>query len=167
VDTGGHHTKAAYEFCRTRWSDHVWGIKGRGGSGVPIWPVWLTRSKSKTPVAIIGIDAAKDAIYARLKLSAPGPGFIHFRQSLDAEYFRQLTAERVVTTFVKGRPVRSYQVRKGVRNETLDCMVYATAALHGLIQMRGLRLNDESARPTAAQRPVYKVAAGSYWDQRA
>ncbi len=38
VDTGGHHTKMAYEFCRTRLARRVWAIKGRGGPGIPVWP---------------------------------------------------------------------------------------------------------------------------------
>jgi len=51
----------------------------------------------------------KDAVYARLRLTEPGPGAIHFPRRLDADYFRQLTAERVVTRFERGRPIRSWQ----------------------------------------------------------
>jgi phage terminase large subunit GpA-like protein len=54
-----------------------------------------------------------------------------------------LTAERVVTRFEKGRPIRFWQPKRdGERNEALDTFVYAHAALHGLISM-GMRLNDE------------------------
>ncbi len=91
IDTGGHHTKAAYEFCRTRLVRRVWAIKGRGGTGVPVWPRRPTRTnKGKIPLFIVGVDAIKDALLARLKLSEPGPGAVHFPRSLDAEYFRQL-----------------------------------------------------------------------------
>jgi phage terminase large subunit GpA-like protein len=89
------------------------------------------------------VDAVKDAVYARLRLAEPGPGAIHFLRRLDADYFRQLTAERVVTRFERGRPIRSWQPKRdGERNEALDTFVYAHAALHGLISM-GLRLNEE------------------------
>ena len=85
----------------------------------------------------------KDAVYARLRLTEPGPGAIHFPRSLDADYFRQRTAERVVTRFERGRPIRSWQPKRdGERNEALDTFVYAEAALHGLICL-GLRLNEE------------------------
>lgn len=88
----------------------------------------------------------KDAVFARLKLTEPGPGAIHFPRRLDADYFRQLTAERVVTRFEKGRPIRSWQPKRdGERNEALDTFVYAHAALHGLIIM-GMRLNEEAER---------------------
>jgi phage terminase large subunit GpA-like protein len=151
VDTGGHHTKAAYEFCRTRLCRRVWAVKGRGGPGIPVWPRRPTRSnKGKIPLFVIGVDAVKDAVYARLRLTEPGPGAIHFPRRLDTDYFRQLTAERVVTRFERGRPIRSWQPKRdGERNEALDTFVYASAALHGLIGM-GLRLNDEAERIDAA-----------------
>lgn len=101
------------------------------------------------PLFIIGVDAAKDALFARLRLTERGPGFVHFGIERDADYFRQLTAERVVTRFERGRPIRSWQPkREGERNEALDTFVYAMAALHGLISM-GLRLNDEAAKLAA------------------
>jgi len=166
IDTGGHHTKMAYEFCRTRLARRIWAIKGRGGPAVPVWPRRPTRTnKGKIPLFIVGVDAVKDSVYARLKLTEPGPGTIHFPQRLDADYFRQLTAERVVTQFYKGRPVRSWQLKRdGERNEALDTFVYANAALQGLISM-GLRLNDEAEAVTAlgrkGERPVRNdTAAG-------
>jgi phage terminase large subunit GpA-like protein len=144
IDTGGHHTKAAYEFCRTRLARRIWGIKGRGGTGIPVWPHRPSRTKGRVPLFMIGVDAVKDSLFARLHLREVGPGFVHFSQERDAEYFRQLTAERVITRFEKGRPIRSWQPkREGERNEALDTFVYAMAGLHGLISM-GLRLNDEA-----------------------
>ena len=150
IDTGGHHTKMAYEFCRPRLARRIWGIKGRGGAGIPVWPRRPTRTKGKVPLFVIGVDAVKDALFARLRLTEAGPGCIHFPVERDAEYFRQLTAERVVTRFERGRPIRSWQPRRdGERNEALDTFVYATSALHGLISM-GLRLNEEAGAVLSA-----------------
>ena len=95
----------------------------------------------------------KDAVYARLRLTEPGPGAIHFPRRLDADYFRQLTAER-------GRPIRSWQPKRdGERNEALDTFVYAHAALHGLISM-GLRLNEEVEGVGPTQTRTDAAAAG-------
>lgn len=144
VDTGGQHTKAAYEYCRTRLHRRVWGIKGRGGPGISLWPRRPSRTKGKVPLFVIGVDAAKDALFARLRLAEFGPGYLHFPVDRDAEFFRQLTSERVVTRFDRGRPIRLWQPRRdGERNEALDTTVYAMAALSGLISM-GLRLNEEA-----------------------
>jgi phage terminase large subunit GpA-like protein len=152
VDTGGQHTKAAYEYCRTRLHRRIWGIKGRGGPGIPLWPRRPTRTKGKVPLFVIGVDAAKDALFARLRLAEPGPGYMHFPAERDAEFFRQLTAERVVTRFERGRPIRLWQPRRdGERNEALDTTVYTMAALHGLISM-GLRLNEEAESLGASPR---------------
>lgn len=143
VDTGGHHTLAAYNFCRPRQGRRIWAVKGKGGPGVPIWPRRPSRNnKGKVPLFLVGVDAAKEAIYARLRLTEPGPGTMHFPAERDPEWFRQLTAETCVVRYSKGRPVREWQKRSGRRNEALDLRVYAMAALHGLIAM-GLRLNAE------------------------
>jgi prevent-host-death family protein len=104
VDTGDNHTKMAHGFCRTRLARRVWTIKGRGGTGMPVWPRRLTRSnKSKISLFIFSVDAVKGAVYARLKPTECAAGTINFPRWLDAEYFRQITAERVVTRLERGR----------------------------------------------------------------
>ncbi|MBF0181333.1 MAG: phage terminase large subunit family protein [Magnetococcales bacterium] len=146
VDTGGHHTLAVYAFCRTRQDRRIWAIKGRGGMGVPIWPRRPSRNnKGRVPLFIVGVDSAKESIYSRLRLTKSGPGYCHFPMDRDAEYFRQLTAERVTTRFHKGHPIREWKKRDGDRNEGLDCRVYSLASLYGVLAM-GLRLNAEADR---------------------
>ena len=146
IDTGGHYTQAAYEFTRTRLARRIFGVKGKGGMGVPVWPRRATKlAKNKGVLFPIGVDAAKDQLFGRLKVTEQGPGYIHFSKERDIEYFRQLTSERVITRYERGRPVRSWQMkREGDRNESLDTAVYSLAALHGLISM-GLQLNREAA----------------------
>lgn len=158
IDTGGQHTKAAYSYCQTRFARRVWGIKGRGGAGVPLWPRRPSRSKNNTPLFIVGVDAAKDAIFARLKLREPGPGRLHFPLERDRVFFDQLTAEKVVTKYSMGRPVRTWQPRAAnIRNEALDTLVYSTCALHGLIAA-GVSLNREAE---AVERAELKAKGGT------
>ena len=78
----------------------------------------------------------------------------HFPLDRDAQYFEQLTAERIRTRYVKGFPQRFWWKPDGRRNEALDCRVYAYAALHGLLSM-GLNLNKrvEALPPIPASRP--------------
>jgi len=110
IDASSHHTKAAYEFCRTRlW---VWVIKGRGGTGVPVWPRRPSRANKGQDPAVRRwrrCGQGRAALFARLKLTEPSSGAINFSRSLDAEYFRQLAAEHVITRFEKGRPIRSWR----------------------------------------------------------
>jgi phage terminase large subunit GpA-like protein len=53
-------------------------------------------------------------------------GYCHFPE-YNTEYFKQLTAEQLVTKIVKGYPKRIWQKTRD-RNEALDCRVYARAA---------------------------------------
>lgn len=144
IDTGGHHTLAAYAFCRGKERRRIWAIKGMAGAR-PIWPRRPSRAnKGKVNLFAIGVDAAKEAVYARLKVMPPGAGSCHFPLERDAAWFEQLTAERVRTRYVKGFPQRYWWKPDGRRNEALDTRVYAYAALHGLIAM-GLSLNARVA----------------------
>ncbi|MBF0626109.1 MAG: phage terminase large subunit family protein [Magnetococcales bacterium] len=116
------------------------------GVVVPIWPRRPSRNnKGRVPLFIVGVDACKEAIYARLRLKESGPGYCHFPHDRDGEWFRQLTAERITTRFHRGRPIREWKKRDGDRNEALDCRVYGMAALQGLVAM-GLQLNKEADR---------------------
>lgn len=78
----------------------------------------------------MGVDAAKDIIYKRLKIEETGPGYCHFPM-YEPEYFEQLASEKIVFTYSKGFPTRKF-VSTRARNEALDCRVYAYAAYVGL-----------------------------------
>jgi phage terminase large subunit GpA-like protein len=67
-------------------------------------------------------------LFQRLGLTQPGPGYIHTSHELDDEYYRGLTAEQLVTRYVKGRPRSEWMLKKGQRNEPLDLWVYGYAA---------------------------------------
>jgi len=133
IDTGGHHTLAAYRFCRSRLRRKVFAIKGAAGAGRPIWPLRASKNnKGRVNLFLIGVDTIKDAVFARLRVQQAGPGYVHFSARLDAPYFVQLTAERVQTVYRKGFAVRAYIKDPGARNEALDCFVYGYAAMFAL-----------------------------------
>jgi phage terminase large subunit GpA-like protein len=127
VDSGGHHTQQVYAFCRAR--QRVYAIKGSSGSGRTVWPRAASKGKRGARLFVIGVDAAKDAIYSLLRIQRPGPGYCHFPKGRDLSWFSGLTSETVLTKYSKGFPVREYKLRPGMRNEPLDCRVYAYAAL--------------------------------------
>lgn len=134
VDTGGTggSTQAAYDWLKGRAGRRVFGIKGVGGWGRPIVSA-PSRKRSgrrgrKIDLFLVGTDEAKLVVMRRLALAEPGPGYCHFPVGRDADWFRQLTAEKLVTRYVKGFPVREWH-KTEERNEALDCRVYALAAL--------------------------------------
>ena len=71
-----------------------------------------------------------ELLIVELRLGEPGPGFVHLSKRLPAEVFDQLTAERLVTRYVKGHARLEWVKPPGRRNEALDCAVYALAGAH-------------------------------------
>lgn len=131
IDSGGHYTQQVYKYCAARIRRRIFSVKGAGGQGRPVWPQRGTKVKHGT-VFVLGVDAAKDVIYARAKMKEHGPGYNHFPTCRDRIYFDQFTAEQVITRKSKGFPVRVYELPAGKRNEALDLRVYAYAALQSL-----------------------------------
>lgn len=156
IDSGGHHTQAAYEFCRGRQGRRVVPVKGRNGAH-PIWPTKSTRSKLSAGVNLflIGVDTAKDALRSAFAVRDPElPRYVAFSSELSDDYFKQLTVERRVTSHNKaGVPVRTWKKAPGARNEALDCFVYAIAALQYLLQS-GVRLKNLGRSRVAAPTPI-------------
>lgn len=148
IDTGGHHAHQVLVYCARRRG--VLPIKGIAGPKA-IFPPRASKTKTNHRVFMVGVDTAKDTIYARLRFAEPGAGFIHFpaAEAFNAEYFRQLTSEQVQTRYSEGRPYRVWMLPPGLRNEALDTMVYALAAR---VATR-YRL-DVTAKPTGRARPV-------------
>ncbi|MBF0308118.1 MAG: phage terminase large subunit family protein [Magnetococcales bacterium] len=148
IDSAGHNTTQVYDFVRPRQSRRIWAGKGYSVPGKPLWPGKPSRNtKNKTPIYMLGVDAAKNDIAFRLKMTASGPGYMHFPMDRDKEYFDQLTAEKAVTEWHRGSPVRVWVKEKHARNEALDCRVYAMAALAGLKHL-GLKLNQVADKMT-------------------
>ena len=128
IDTGGHHTRAVYNYAKTRAGHRVFAIKGIGGEGKPIVGRPSKNNIGRVPLYPIGVDTAKEVHYSRLKMDEAGPGYCHFPAKRDDEYFKQLTAEKQMIRYHKGFPSRVW-VKTRTRNEALDVRVYAIAAL--------------------------------------
>lgn len=136
IDSGGHHTHEVYTFCRDRRHRHIFAVKGQSQAAKPILgkpsDVEINyrgqRIKRGAQVWPVGADTAKGVIYGRLRVADPGPGYLHFPKDLPADYFEQLTCERLVTRYHKGRPRYEWVKPAGKRNEALDLEVYNLAA---------------------------------------
>jgi phage terminase large subunit GpA-like protein len=137
VDTGGHFTQEAYEFCRARAAEGVVAIKGSStkaapalGKGSKIDVNWRGRILKKgLMLYMVGGDTLKRTIYARLKKDSTGPGSIHFGNDVTEEFLQGLTCERLVPKTVKGFQVLTWEKPSGARNEPLDLCVYSLAML--------------------------------------
>lgn len=128
IDSGGHHTNQVYQFTKPRQARRVFAIKGLSVAGKPIANKPTFVGKNRAVLYGVGTDQAKELIYGRLAVE-PDKATLHFAADLDEEYFKQLTAEKRITTFTRGKKQMVWkQIRP--RNETLDCLVYSFAAIY-------------------------------------
>ena len=134
IDAGYNATQVhAFVGPRT-WTRAVKGVAGTGRPLIEdekIRRQRLRRARKRgVQVEPLGVDQGKALIYARLKLHQPGPGYLHFPRNpaFDDEYFAQLAAEKLVTRFRGTRPLLEW-IQTRNRNEALDCLNYALAAM--------------------------------------
>jgi len=153
VVDSGYNASSVYAFC----SAHRWAVPGKGMAGTarPLIEDERRRAarlrrrvRRQHVVEPIGVDQGKALIYARLKLEAAGPGYIHFPRTpaFDDEYFAQLAAEKLVTRLRGSRPFTEWvQIR--ARNESLDCFDEKTEVLtrDGWRYFSDLAMDDQLA----------------------
>jgi len=151
IDSGGHWTDDVYSFTRPRAAKKVFAIKGSNKPAQPIASRPTIVGRQRVPLYAVGTDTAKQWLFGRLPSDEP-PSMIHFSERLDAEYFKQLTAEKMVETRRGGTARLTFKKTRG-RNEALDCFVYALAAVNILsprfakIANRGNAKTDDIAPP--------------------
>lgn len=156
LDTGGSagYTQRAYEYARNKTGRRLFAIKGVGGWDRPVVTApsrkRTGRGQRKVDLFTVGTDEAKLTVMRRLAVSEPGPGYSHVPADREPEWFHQLTAEKLVTKYVKGVPKREWHQTRP-RNEALDCRVYAYAAL---------KIASPSFKRHAARLAEYESSAG-------
>lgn len=104
----------------------VFAGKGMGGFDRP-WVKEGAKLRGLTKQILIGVDPIKLHLQKRLDMPEPGPGFIHLPDHLEADYFEGLASEKLMNKYVRGQHRPEY-VKEVKRNESFDCLVYATAA---------------------------------------
>jgi len=119
---------------------------------------------------IVGVSRAKDLLLGvdagagRIKLEGSGPGRMHWYKSVRPDYWEQITSEvKAPSSYTKKRV---WQKKSGVRNEALDCEVYAlhaarslkthlwTADRWALEKNKQVQMDLLAARPEPAAKPA-------------
>ena len=124
IDSGGQSDNRTfalpvYRYVRPRQGRHIFASKGSSVIGSPLVVGHL--QKNGVMIQSIGTDICKSTVYDRIKINMPGPLYCHFPQGrgYDEEWFKQLTAEVVTQTKVRGSTRRVW-VKRRQRNEALD-----------------------------------------------
>lgn len=165
-DTGGIDSVVVHRRSRQHGIFRVLPIKGASVYGKTVISMPRTRNEHHTYLCEIGTDTAKEILYARM--SAPSsdattssPGALHFPN--DPDIFseieaKQLVAEELVEKYEKGKRKLLWDNKKR-RNEALDCLVYAYAALRLSIQRWQLDLDELAKSREAGNKTEIDIAA--------
>lgn len=148
IDSGGHYGDAVYEYCRQRYYQQRFAVKGASISGQNLiykYSKASLKSGGTIPLVLLGVDSGKQYIMDRLSMELPGAKTMHFplddmptdsgltARGYDEIYFKGLISEQLVPRKVHGQVVYRWEnVAKDRRNEPLDLAVYNLACLHSL-----------------------------------
>jgi phage terminase large subunit GpA-like protein len=145
IDSGGLHTDSVYRFVRARQHRKIFALKGSSESGKEILGKFSINNQYRVKLWLVGTDTAKDRIFARMKIPAPGPGSMHLTDFAEDEYLAQLTSEKAVRRYRRGKGTIREYIKTRARNEGLDLEVYALAALNVLGQAVIRKLGELAA----------------------
>ena len=135
VDSGGHFANQVYKFCKQRTARGVFAIRGASKPDAPYIPKPTYNNREKAPLFVVNVDTGKSLLFQRLTVEEQGAGYCHFpieeEKGYDETYFKGLTAERLLLTYVKGRAQYVWRLKENgyKRNEPLDIRNYAMVAL--------------------------------------
>ncbi len=167
----GTTTDAVYAYVRKRMGRNYMAIKGaseqQAGAAKEIFAKpsqAIDTNKNHKPHKsgvrpyIVGTQRAKDLLIdGRLRLTGSGPGVIHWYKSVRPDYWEQITSEiKAPHKTVKNRKV--WQKKSGVRNEALDCEVYA---LHAAMSLKLHLLKPahwDAMEGSLRQKQIFEIA---------
>lgn len=132
IDSGGNakgfgFARAVYAYVLRRkqagrGQSGVIAIKGSAVVGAPLATEHM--QPNGVNLLLVGTDRAKSILMERLKMTEPGPGFMHFPADYGDDFFEQLCAEEL-----KFKEGRRQWVKVRDRNEALDIRVYSLALI--------------------------------------
>jgi len=169
IDSGGHHTSEVYQYARERQSLGVIAIKGMSTKNKP--PIGKASKvdlnaqgktlKKGAQLFPVGSDTIKSLLFGRLKHNDVGAGYLHFYPTVEKDYFEELTAEKQILKYKNGFPVRVWVKSSNARNEALDELVYAYAALNRVYQIKDRRTLWDQMEKSPEERKPSKTGKGN------
>lgn len=147
----GYRPQQVYRWCMGK--DRALAVKGVGEHLAPLLStptkqVVVANGRKSGSVLLhkVGTWQIKAEVYGLLNLNGPNEsggypvGWCHFPEDSTIGYFQGLTSETLVDKIVRGGVRKEWIVNPRVRNEPLDCRVYARAAAEShALRWRGLK----------------------------
>ena len=173
----GYLSDQIYRFARAHVGQRIFATRGASQPkpSDPFIMGFSAKNAYRTRLYSLNTGAGKDIVHARLQLPrrrAPGPrpGYVHFPITdwANEEFFKQLTAEKAVGRYVKGKGAQRVWLnrRPGKRNEAWDLTVLGLAALRirgpsfgQTLGARARALSVPSQRPAGRRRRPQRPGA--------
>lgn len=158
-----YNTESVHRYTDPRMGQRVIPVIDRQGPGKRLLRSPQQQKYRKAvayrPSYIVGRWAGLSLLYGRLGTQKEGPGYVHFNEALQRDYYEQLTSFRLVQEYRKGIPFRGWQRLQDRRTEALVGTIYAMAAFEYMaMNVAGFRLKvGEMAKTLSA----YRGPAGS------
>lgn len=136
----GYSTDNVYRYCAARQYQGVFAVKGQGAPGIPLLYQYGRAKGHSVVLVMLGVNEGKGEVYARLGIEDKGAKYMHFpkedrllMRGYGEIYFKEILSERRVIRRRNGIMYAAWEkVRRDVRNESLDLMVYNLAAVESL-----------------------------------
>jgi phage terminase large subunit GpA-like protein len=162
IDSGnGRQTAEIYRFTAQNQAIGLFATKGVTTGSICNPSKWAgdLADRSRCVLKTCNINIIKSILFQRLKIKE-GSGVIRFPDTVNEQFFAELCSEELRHTIKNGRRTKPIWVKKdGVRNEILDCCVYAIACFTSLgLDLELLNEQISSARGKAV--PGTLVEAG-------
>lgn len=169
IDSAGHFTDEVYNFVKPRKARRIFAIVGRGTFGAPAVNRASYNNRKRVALFTVGVTTLKGLLYTRLQVDKGEPGYCHFpkdpEKNYSHKYFDGLMSETMRIKRVDGQDKVVWEKRTAhVRNEPLDCRVYAMAALSiynpdfkRLARLKAKNKNSEPKEKNIITQPEKKI----------
>ena len=156
IDSAGHYTDDVYKFVKGKNRRNIFAIIGRGRFGMACVSKPSRSNRARIPLYTVGVSTLKGMLFSRLNAELGEPGYCHFPKGrgYSDTYFKGLLSERMVIKRKDGQEYITWEMRdKKIRNEPLDCRIYATGALELLnpdMKSRSMKREKDKKNPPEA-----------------
>ncbi len=157
IDSAGHFTDEVYSFCKDKARRNIFPIIGRGKFGLPSVSRPTMHKRGQVYLFKLGVNTIKGELFTRLNASRGESGYCHFpaekNRGYDRVYYAGLLSERMIMRRKGGQEYITWEVRdKKIRNEPLDCRVYALGAYKILNPDMSRHVRKKTQTQTQAQK---------------
>ena len=157
IDSAGHFTDEVYKFCRDKVKRNIFPIVGRGKFGLPSVSRPTMHKRGSVYLFTLGVSTIKGELFTRLNAMRGENGYCYFpadsSRGYDRVYYAGLLSERMIIRRKGGQEYVTWEERdKRIRNEPLDCRVYAMGAFRILnpdMNRHKRKKSEEETQPSA------------------